>query len=180
MMINFIHEAIRKPAASALIYSIAIMVMSILVSTLGIFYGSKSDLMLMGFVVLSVVATVLPFAFLRFYSFGAFAKMKEDMRTPVAIIFILFEIGFILTNLAVYGTVTQGQGGGIAVLILSLMNIVGIIVFGIISSVMYLASDYGPKKLDQLNRKFDEINNGGVKNSHENIKLKDSDFDNIV
>jgi len=179
-MINFIHEAIRKPAASALIYSIAIMVLSILVSTLGIFYGGKAHLVLMGFVVLSVVTTVLPFAFLRFYSFGAFAKMKEDMRTPVAIIFILFEIGFILTNLAVYGTVTQGSGGGIAVAILSLMNIIGIIAFGVISAVMYLASDYGPKKLDQLNRKFDEINKGEAGNSYENIKLKDSDFDNIV
>lgn len=159
-MMNFIEKVFDRPAVASALYGIAIMVVSLLAGVMSIFYGS-SNFGLMGAIVISVVATVLPFTFLRFYSFGTFANLVESLKLPTFFVFALLEAGFIITNLTVYVTATSGEGGGWAIFILSIGNIVGAVIFGIIAAVLKIwqTISNNTTSINKTNVEHKEMNN---------------------
>lgn len=157
---NFIEKVMDKPGVAASLYSIAIIAVSLITGLMGIFQDNNSAFMLIGLVVISVVLTVLPLTFLRFYSFSSFNKLMPDAKTPTFLIFAMLEVGFILLNFIVYSTAvigTAGLGMG-SLFIISIGNIIGIAIFGLIAGLLKLWKTFESSDKTQMTQKNDNTN----------------------
>ena len=137
-----IYAMLEKPVVSSVLYSITIMVLCVLASMMSILSGYGSGLILTGFIMMSVVITLMPATLLRYYSFGKLIRIKPEIKQGIALVFLLLELAIIGVVLTVYVSAVSGDGGGTSIFLMSLGNLFVIFFWGVTSIVLWLWGSY--------------------------------------
>ena len=135
----------KSPIITSVLYSGAVILLTMFAVFYNVTKGEVGPLSAPFFVilmVLSVITTLLPGVALRFYSIAKFRWLKPEWQNVTEALFILFELVFFsLTALLYMASMSGTILAGIGLLLISVINIVVVLFWGIIAGWMKLWSD---------------------------------------